>query len=170
MDHLLDLKWIKKHTPNLENLKVKLEKSPVKGTSLFAQKPIKKGNIIAYYHMKVYPLKTPGPFGDVYQFTVYTSKGNAIKNLVGNLYEGSLKPPKRGIPYWAYFSNEPSGTQKENAYVDADADGNYKNRTRIKAGDTVTFKLIAKRNIAAGEEVVWCYGDEYLRNYKPNCD
>ena len=41
---------------------------------------------------------------------------------------------------------------------------------RLKEGDFITYKLIASHNIKAGEEIVWCYGESYARNYETSCN
>lgn len=166
--HIFDAKYIKKHYGG-PNLKVDLKKGP-KGISLYAKKPIKKGNIIAYYKFKVFKSNHKGVKGDMYSMSVYT-KGNRFNDrVIGDIYDGSARPPKYNIPFWGYFSNEPSKNQKENATIDINLKGNYKNRSRIKPGDTMVYKLIASRNIKPGEEIVWCYGDSYFRDYPSSCE
>lgn len=32
------------------------------------------------------------------------------------------------------------------------------------------YKLIATRDIKPGEEICWCYGGAYLRDYESPCD
>ena len=105
----------------------------------------------------------------MYTMTVYGKSGRARDTVMGDIYDGSLEPPKNGITYWAYFSNEPSGDQKENVYLDINTKCNYKNRNRVKVGDTMIYKLVASRDIKPNEEITWCYGDYYNRNYKANC-
>jgi hypothetical protein len=153
------------------DLKVSLKKN-FKGYSLFAKKPIKKGNVIAYYRFLLhkYDDNFRGKKGDMYVMSVYNKSGRFNSNVIGDVYEGSLDLPKRNIPYWAYFSNEPSGKQTENAMLDEDRKGNFKNRDRVKPGDTMTYKLVATRNIKPGEEICWCYGAAYLRDYEASCD
>lgn len=152
------------------DLKVTLKKG-VKGTSLFAKKPIKKGSVIAYYKFLVHKQDTfYGVKNNMYAMSVYTKNENLSNNLIGDIYEGSLEAPRYGIPFWGYFSNEPSGKQKENAYLDINTKGNYKNRDRVKPGDTLVFKIVALHDIKTNEEITWCYGGAYGRNYKPNCD
>ena len=164
MNKLLDLDSIlaAEKTPRL---KVTLRRDPIKGISLFSTQEIKKGVVIAYYHMKVYSIAHPGPFGSTYRFAVYTKRGEISKRLVGNLFEGSLRAPRRNIPYWAYFANEPNQDESPNAFVDACVAQNYRGRDRLRVGDEITYKLIASRTIAPGEEIVWCYGDRYERDY-----
>jgi SET domain-containing protein len=169
VDHLLDIDFIKQHTNNLQDLKVTLKKDPLKGSSLFAIKPIKKGNVIAYYKIKAYPMEKPGPFKQTYLFGIYKKNGKENEKYIGNLYSGSVQQPFRNIPFWAYFANEPSGKQTSNSHIDVNLEATYKNRSTIKLDDTLIYKLIASRDIKPGEEICWCYGDDYSRKYKPNC-
>ena len=108
------------------------------------------------------------PKSDMYHFTVCNKNGYDYKKFTGDLYKGSLPKPKRNIPYWAYFSNEPSITENPNSYIDVQSFENFKakNRTTLKEGDTITYALFASHDIKKGEEILWCYGDNYDRNYK----
>lgn len=171
MDKIFDIKYARKLARG-HDLKVKLRKSKRKGIGLYAKKPIKKGNVIAYYKFKVYDYSHDQVKGGRYGMYVYTKSGRESRNKMGDIYPGSLAPPKRGIPYWAYFSNEPAKSlnQKQNAYLDVNLKQNYRHRFRIRTGDTLVYKLRASRNIDKGEEIVWCYGDEYDRDYVANCD
>lgn len=170
LKHLLDAKYIKRNTPNYEKMKVSLKKLPLKGTSLIANKNLKKGETIAYYRMTVYDNRSyKSPTGETYTFTMYNKNGNPLKNLIGDISLSSLPPPCRDIPYWAYFSNEPSGSQTANSHIDINTKENFQGRAILKAGDLVVYKLIADRLIKKGEEIVWCYGDDYVRQYTPNC-
>jgi hypothetical protein len=87
--------------------------------------------------------KIEKPFRDMYHFTVYKKNGDSYKNLVGDLYDGSLPTPKNNIPYWAYFSNEPSPTKTYNSDIDVQLKENYKDRNTIKEGDTVVYALVS---------------------------
>ena len=170
MKKVFDANYAKKMAKGYD-LKVTLKKN-FKGYSLFAKKSIKKGNVIAYYKFLLhkYDDNFRGKKGDMYVMSVYNKSGRFNSNVIGDVYEGSLDLPKRNIPYWAYFSNEPSGKQTENAMLDEDRKGNFKNRDRVKPGDTMTYKLVATRNIKPGEEICWCYGAAYLRDYEASCD
>jgi hypothetical protein len=153
------------------DLKVTLKKN-FKGTSLFAKKPIKKGSIIAYYKFLVHKNNDDnfnGVNNNMYAIAVYGKNGKEKDNLIGDIFKGSLEPPKHNIPFWAYFSNEPSKGQEENAEIDTNLKINYKNRNRVKPNDTMVYKLISTKNIKPGEEITWCYGGEYKRNYESNC-
>jgi len=172
---VLNRKILLDETPGAikKKLSVTLKKNKYAGTGLFATKPIKRGKTIAYYKMKVHEDSNKksykSPTKCMYCFTVYTKNDNISNHLMGDLDKESAPQPKNNIPYWAYFSNEPSGKQKENAEIDIALKENYKNRRHLKDGDFITYKLKATRNIAPGEEVTWCYGDAYGRDYKTNC-
>jgi hypothetical protein len=217
LSFLFDIESILKNTPNKDKLSVTLKHQPIKGNSLFAKKPINKGDLIAYYKMKAYTsndistdydkktlqkmctefdipyptnaskcqlkelleinfstlsLKGRGidtPFKDMYNFTIENKYGKFNKHLIGDLYSGSLPPPKNNIPYWAYFANEPfQGVQITNAIMDYQIHENFtkKDRTSLKEGDTFTYALFATRQIDAGEEIVWNYGADYGRSYE----
>lgn len=151
-------------------MKVEVKRGP-KGVSLFARKPIRRGNIIAYYQFKTNKYEGyTGKKGDMYTMSVYTKGERFNPRVIGDVYEGSLQKPKYNIPFFAYFSNEPSGNQKANAELDINLKSNYRNRDRIRAGDIMVYKLKAAKNIDPGEEIVWCYGDSYDRDYQANCD
>jgi hypothetical protein len=172
---VLDRKKLLSETPSdiKKKLSVTLKKNKYAGTGLFATKPIKKGNVIAYYKMKVHQDTTKHPYRSptkcMYCFTVYTKGDRMSSSLMGDIDKESAPLPKNNIPYWAYFSNEPSLKQKENAYIDIALKENYKDRKRLKPGDFMTYKLRASKNIKPGEEVVWCYGSAYARNYETSC-
>nr|QBK87582.1 MAG: SET domain protein [Marseillevirus LCMAC201] len=171
LEHLFDINYIKRNTPNYNNLPVALRKSKMKGVGLYAAKNIKKGTIISLYRLTAFRAdKYKSPIGTAYAFTIYTKRGNESSVLIGDLSVDSLPPPCGNIPFWAYFANEPSGKQTQNAYMNENLKYNYRNRNVIRAGDTVVYKLIANKNIKKGTEIIWCYGEDYIRNYEPNCN
>ena len=167
----LDPTYIKRNTNDLKKLKVTIKKHRVKGAGLYATKTIKKNNVIAYYRMTVFKMDGyKSPTKNMYTFTIMTPKGNFSRSLIGDLTLESLPPPCRGIPFWAYFSNEPSDGEESNAWIDVNVKETFKSRKRLKPGDTVIYKLRAGRNIRPGEEILWCYGDAYERSYSTPCD
>ena len=169
LKNVFDYKYANKMVKTYD-LSVQLKKGP-KGVSLFAKKLIKKGNIVSYYKFKLFSVKNfKGVKKDMYVMSVYTKQYNFNPRLLGDLFEGSLEQPKYNIPFWAYFSNEPSGNQIENCTIDPNLKSNYKFRHFVKEGDTMIYKLIATKDINPGEEIVWCYGDYYNRTYKANCN
>ena len=158
---------------NNKNTKVMVKKSTDLGTELVCTKPIKKKEVIAYYKFKVYNNKDNSHVGYnnyMYTMTVETKSGRSSSTLVGDLFPGSLEMPteKSNITYYAFFSNEPTPQQKQNCYLDSELKLNYKNRSKVKAGDTMIYSLRASHDIKPGEAIVWCYGPEYERHYKPS--
>jgi hypothetical protein len=105
------------------------------------------------------------PKKDMYHFTVYNKKGYEYKKLTGDLYDGSLPKPKNNIPYWGYLSNEPMCDETYNADVDVSND-----KISVKEGDSLTYTIIADKDIKKGEEVMWCYGSNYRRSYPTSCN
>ena len=171
-EKIFDINFVKRNTPDIDKLSVTLKKHPKKGTCLMATKNIAAGDLIALYKMTVFDASTytsPTDYG--YTFTVVTKNGNSSRKFIGDLDETSLPPPCNGIPYWAFYSNEPSGKQEENSYIDYNEAENYKHRATLKAGDYIVYKLLAYTDIKAGQEITWCYGASYepSRNYKPSC-
>lgn len=172
MDKIFDMRYAKWLARGYD-LKVTLRKNKYKGVSLYATKPIRKNNVIAYYKFKVYSDKTHKQVKHgMYGMTVYTKKGNESRSKIGDVYPGSLREPKGHISYWAYFSNEPAREpieQYQNSYLDINLNENYRNRSTVKEGDVMIYKLRALRDINPGEEITWCYGGSYGRDYIPNC-
>lgn len=167
-ESILDIKTAKSYgSPNLKVALIKTQK----GVSLYAIAPIKKRSIIAYYKFCVY--KDEGYKGirkDMYCMTVYTKNGRPSNTLIGDICVDSLDLPQNGIPFWGYFVNEPEEDEDANAILDLNLKQNYKNRVRVHPGESMTYKLRASRNIQAGEEICWCYGEDYNRDYETSCD
>ena len=100
---LLDIVTIKNNTDNFSDLKVELKRSKIKGVGLYANKNIKKGEIISYYKIRVYKFKKyESPTNNVYTFTIYKKNGKEDDHLVGDIDLHSIPRPKRGIPFWGY--------------------------------------------------------------------
>ena len=171
--HLFDVDHIKKHTPRYKTLKTKIKKMKTKGVGVFANKDIKKGEVIVYYLIKAYHIdEPPKKFKQVYTISLYSKKGVENNKLVGDLCDESLPPPdKNGIAYWGYLANEPSLGDTKNSFLSINTRENYKSRSRFKFGDYVKYKLIATKNIKKGDEITWCYteDDNYSRNYETSC-
>ena len=151
---------------------VRLSETPGVGVGLVANRDIRKGSIIAYYKMRVVPLATyRSPSNNMYAFTAYTKGDNPSGVFMGDIAPESLPPAEKNIPYWAYFSNEPTRLVGENAEIDVDPKYNYDDhcRTALKSGDHIRYRLIATKNIREGTPVTWCYGEDYERNYNTEC-
>ena len=148
-----------------EGIKVELRETENKGSGLFAIQPIKKGEIIAYYKIKVF--KSANHNTDyVYAFDVYRKNGVVYQRFVGDLYKSSFPDPEDGISFLAPFANEPFGNEKTNSEIDIRLDETYKNKKKayLLPGDVLIYHLIATKNIKPGEEILWYYGKDYDRS------
>ena len=165
-DKVLNYQTVLSDTQDKESLKVTLNTTQAKGVGLFATKPIYKDETIVFYRIKVYQTKAYiSKTGWKYACEVYDKKGESMKHLIGDIYPKSVPPPVNGIPYWGHFSNEPSIGEISNAQLNTNTRFNYRDRYKIKAGDTMIYELKATRYIAPGDEVLWWYGSNYGRDY-----
>ncbi len=176
LKEVLDFQLVKKQREQFLPMRIELKKSPVKGVGIYATSKIKDGEIVALYRLRVFRVETYRSItGNAYCFSTYTVSGNESRIFIGDLVPESLQDPlkleDRYIPYWGYFSNEPSPGQVSNVWVDMNTEENYKSRKRLKEGDFITYKLVAIKDIAPGDEIVWHYGDSYHgRDYLVNSE
>lgn len=163
----LDHDFLINNTPNYNKLRVYLKQTN-KGLSLFAREPIKKNHTISFYKLKVISERSKyKPVKDgIYTFNIYTKDDEKSKKYYGDICLESLDKPRRGIPYFGYLANEPSGNQSCNATIEIDLKENYKDRDELKPGDFVTYRLVAMKDIPKDEEICWYYGDSYQRDYE----
>ncbi len=168
LHNILDPAFVDKQTPNTIRLKVKLQKTKVKGVGIFAVEEIKSDEVIALYRFQVFRESTyKSPTNQDYCFAAYTKGGHESIVWIGDLVPQSLQPPILSddktyhIPFWAYFSNEPTSPKMSNAWIDRNLEENYDARKRLKEGDYLVYKLRATQSIAIGEEITWFYGIEY---------
>ena len=173
-EHTFDRNIILQNTPNLEDLKVTLAETRHAGTGLFTTKVITKGEIVAFY--KCIIVSENNITESQYNLWLTTRDGYQSR-LIGAPYGGSVPPPSNNIPYWAHFANEPSkGTCNAILYFDhkanfskfRHADGRV-GRKKLKPGETYQFILEASREIQVDDEIVWCYGSDYNRDYVTSC-
>ncbi len=156
--HVIDPKYCNKQAKGYD-LPVYLKKTEKKGTSLFANKNIPKGTTVAFYKVKVYHNNYKQKFKGMYAIDV--------NGYMGDLYKDSLPEPLFNIPFWGHFSNEPSLNQKANIIVKINTP--YKEYYSKKPGDTMIFKLVTSEDVKKGDELMWCYGKSYIRNYQTVC-
>jgi len=164
----LDMSYLINHTKNYDSLKVCL-KMTRKGVGLFARTPIKKGNTVAYYKVKVISdrsTKYKKVKDGIYTFSIYTKDDEKIKKYFGDICMESLENPRRGAPFFGYLANEPSNGQSCNVSVDTNLKDNYTDRDEVRPGDFLLYKLVALRDIPENEEICWYYGDHYDRDYE----
>jgi hypothetical protein len=169
MKTILDYKTVLDMTRDVDTLSVTLRRGK-KGVGIFTTQNLKKGQVVAYYRfIAQYDNDYKSPTKNMYTIALYTPGGREITDLIGDIFCDSVIPPRRGIPFWGHFSNEPSPDEETNAFIDINTQENYANRSRLKVGDIVIYKLRASQDIPKGREVLWCYGDSYNRPYKANC-
>lgn len=167
VNDILNIKWLKRNTPEYSSCVSVPKKYKNKGYGLCAGKNINKGDVVAYYRSTVY--KADGHKRNTsidYTFNVYSPSGNRNWSLVGDLTPASYQLPCNGVPYWGYLINEPNVGQKSNCYLDKQHAKNFSERKSLKIGDFVVYAIRAKRNIKKGEELMWYYGPYYERDYE----
>ena len=163
---LLDHTKVLKNTKNKGDLSITLKPSKIKGVGLYSTKPIQTDETIAYYKIRVFKQSDyKSPTNYMYSFDVYRKDGEEYKRLIGDLDLTSFPEPMNDVPFWAPFANEPSKGQRSNAEIDMNLKDNYKNRTTISSGQIMIYKLVAKKYIGSGEEILWYYGEDYRRDY-----
>jgi hypothetical protein len=164
IEKTLDRDYLIKNTKNYSKLPTRLDKT-IKGTSLIANKDIKKGDLLAYYKMKVYNSKDYKGINDnMYTFNVYNKANKHFRNLIADVYEDSIEQPINGITFWGHLANEPSVDQKPNSKIVTQSNKNLEGD--IKDGDIIVYELVATKDIKKDDEITWCYGGSYKRNYK----
>jgi len=164
---MMDYKKLLKNCKN-HSISVTLKNDDKKGVGLYAKKVINKGDVIAYYKIKIFRKKDyESPTDFVYSFEIYRKNGQEYKRLIGDIYEDSFpNPSEDNITYWAPFANEPSENQRTNSEIHINNEETYSNKTFSSPDETVIYKLVANKMIRPGEEILWYYGDQYKRNYK----
>ena len=164
MEDFLNIDKVMRKTKDKRNLKVTLKHHDVKGSALYAKKKIKKGEVVAYYMFKLFDREGyESPTDFEYAMKVYDKNDKIIRKYKGDIDETCMPKPKRSIPYWGIFANEPSPGEISNVELDSKNAAN--NKTKMKAGKHLTYKLMATRDIKRGDEILWNYGDSYPREY-----
>jgi SET domain-containing protein len=164
MEDFLDIDKVLRKTKDKTKLKVTLKHNQ-KGSSVYAKRQIKKGEVVLYYMFKLFnrdDYESPTNFD--YAMKIYDKKDNIVRKYKGDIDETCMPKPKRGIPYWGVFANEPSPGEEDN--VELNTNNKSNNKTKMKDGKHLTYKLVAIKDIKRGEEIMWGYGDSYPREYE----
>ena len=142
-----------------------------KGVGLYATAPIKRNSVIAYYLTTLFLETLHNPHDINYAVSIH-----GHPSLIGDLSRQSLPAPVRvrgrWVTYWGYFSNEPGAHERQNCKLDDAMTGPFarpKGARRLAPGDFWRFKLVSITDISPGEEILWCYGTNYERDYASNC-
>ena len=158
------MNYIIKNTKNYFNLPIRLIKT-YKGTYIVANKDIKKGTIVSYFKMKVYYHKDyKGVNNDMYIFNVYNSEDEYFEDFIADIYEDTIEQPINNITFWGHLANEPSIDESSNTFVNSKSSKNINGN--IKKGDIVIYELTASKDIKKDDEITWCFGGGYIRNYE----
>eukprot|EP00965_Chrysotila_dentata_P256529 6212570-Pleurochrysis_carterae.AAC.4 len=130
--------------PPLEDSNFKVKASPGKGNGLYAASPIAKGTFIFDYRGEV--LK-----GLDELFARYADGGGAyVACINANLYIDGADPKKSNLArYMNHARKDPNVQQRKQRY-----------------GPNPAMHFYARRDIAAGEELTFDYGDEYWEALK----
>ena len=180
----LDVANLKKK-PGYADFKVRLELIQVpnqpdetmKMTGVVARKAIAKGEIVAYYKMRVFQtVEYEGdmefysyPNGTKYTFTVYDKDGLRAPGLIGDLSPESVPDAIDNAPFFAHLVNEPN-TKQTNVAIDKQTSQNFGGkRESVQHGDFIVYALVATKKIEPGEQLLYCYGLQYERDYKTGC-
>ena len=131
---------------------------------------------------------------NIYSMKLRTRFGSGTEAFFGDISPLSVKPAEREvvggeeyyIPYWGYFANEPTDLEEWNVELDHDPGYNFEGakhsqlalkenggpgrRVRLAEGEYVRYRLVARKPIANGEPILWCYGGDYPRNYETACN
>jgi len=203
LDRILDAAKVKRDTAaylstigKTENdLTVSLRQNSI-GWGIYANRDFNKGDVVAYYKMRVYSTSSttrPKPTKMARGYANYAIEMRSASNrALGFQIEGNLAPEcmqhpgKSGVPYWGFMANEPflkeeiaeyeEGMEHDeqlngNVKLDYDPEYNYAlaGRQKIEPGDHVRLLLRAKCAIDKHEAILWCYGKQFDRSYPTPC-
>jgi len=163
---LFDLDQIKKECKKYKNCKTFLKKTKKKGLGVFANKNIKKGEIICYYLVKIHDKQNfNNIFDNVYTISIVNIENERMDNLIGDIFEQSLLfPSLDGIAYWGYLVNEPSGKQTKNS-ICVPCEENFIFKNKLEPGNLYRYNILAITDIKKGDEIMWHYGERYNRTH-----
>jgi hypothetical protein len=169
--HLMDFDAINKSNAEKE-MKVILQHTKEKGVSIFAIDEIKRGNYVAHYKVKIYE-NNLREYNE-YEIGIPLSDKSGLDNRTfGDIFEDSLpETGEDGVPYYGYFANEPTfgvdGERENVKLVPNETLTKYNgDNGDVELGQPIIMSLKATRNIKRGQEIMWVYGDDLYRGYKP---
>ena len=152
-------------------------------TGVVARKAIAKGEIVAYYKMRVFETAEyegdrehySYPNGTKYTFTVYDKHGDRAPYLIGDLTPESVPDAIDNAPFFAHLINEPQEKKDANVKVDKQTSQNFEHfpggkRDSVQHGDFIVYAIVATKPITPGERLLYCYGLNYERDYKTGCN
>ena len=173
-------------TPNLNT--TYLNENVLKGGyGIYANKKFTKGDIVIFYLTKIYDRKNIVETDIDFKYLInleYFYDNPLYIDKVGVLFSKSNLTPVT-IPhvkdekttFLGYLCNEPSLSEEDNCKIerveynsvmwkksitDEDIKDNISNKYCL-------FKLVATKDINKDDEILWCYGENYDREYETSC-
>jgi hypothetical protein len=133
----------------------------MRGSGLFTKVNFKKGDTITLYKAELRERTK----NDNYEYAI-----DEYDKYADIFYEDELNNSLKCIDLsqcrknkctcLGFYINEPTGTEEQNVtYKDVSDSG----------GKVKIYKIVATKDIKAGDQILWCYGKNYARNYKTNC-
>ncbi|RMZ96859.1 hypothetical protein BpHYR1_038410 [Brachionus plicatilis] len=166
LPNLFNISYIIENTQNYNFFKIELKETLQKGIGIFSTRRIASNRTILYYKLKIFDGKNYTAFDNFkYSFIVIDNEtGQHDRTRVADIFIDSNQKPRGRKPFWGYLINEPDENQNENVKV-------YLDQTKYdtEIGNILVYKMVTKAIIEPGEEITWCYGNSYERNYKTNC-
>lgn len=138
------------------------------GKGVFASRKIKQGEIITIMPLKVINRGSKEAIKMKDYVIGLSMKYKGSNKLVATPY---VEKTENYISNDGMYCNEPSINQESNSGVRPIYESwtLLPNKLKIQVGEKYKLAVVAKKNIEKDEEITWCYGPLYYRNYKTNC-
>ncbi|CAF0926122.1 unnamed protein product [Brachionus calyciflorus] len=167
--HFFNITYLNEQTPNYEHMRTYLKETPNKGIGVFAKRKILADRLVMLYKLKIFNYDNYNSLsGGEYSFKVLKRLENGTEiteeSKTADIFDETFGKPRGRIPFWGFLSNEPSLNQSENVRCEID-----NQKDVYEEGDIIIYKFLADRDIEKDEEITWCYGDSYIRDYESNC-
>lgn len=167
--------WAKHQQTRYNNdprVAVQLVAIPNKGSQLgvVTKRDFKAGQIVAVYVVEVVDEHVTSPLGTTYNIGACNAKGKpqpdklgiiTLPCLVDDLYDG--------VPRWGAFMNEPCMGESVNVRPVFGRLVHLKPPGRTKEATLMLTHMVTTKAVKAGQELMWCYGADYERDYKTPC-
>lgn len=147
---------------------VEVKASAKHGLGLFAKIDIERGQRIAIYQVIARPASE---IDEIYGVILPTTTEESFDYILAGV---PIKDTSRFVDYeghilrnLAMFINEPSPEETSNVDILMNRIENLVRRgqERAKINDVFTYYFYTLRDIKAGEEILWYYGENYHRDY-----
>ena len=176
--------------------RVEIKQLRKKGLGVFAKTTLAKDEVVLYYKCRIVDITDLDGRDSTYRMALpawlqrhLTSVDVDIDKYVCDIIHipGDIPNPSNGIPYWAFLVNEPSGLEIDNVYTQEEIDNvtieingfvtrgttllrqieSWRGWVKLLAhGVFVTYEFRAENRIRKGSELLWSYGNAYIRDYE----